>query len=301
MSDTIAEFIGEAAPRSHIDNELELPLIKASAVDFQITDAGVEATPPEGQDLSQITFTGDCLQRSTALITTARDIAASVSNKLGEDTREDLLRYANHLENSESGNPHYLVSTCVGIRADLDDPFVSDALGHRLTRKLENFLSQHNDFLAHCLPATAEAVQVKADTHPTREVTKEEATAVLNTLEEAIAQAEASTESYSKVIAEFRAFDDHLNDLKIKAFHPGEIERLRNAVQRETVELGAFGARLYWRAKQVVSRARLHAGDIAIAGTISGKTGEQMAAAVVQYLEPLMRKLGELFTALPPL
>ncbi|SMX28018.1 Secreted effector protein PipB [Pelagimonas phthalicica] len=279
---------------------LQQPLVKASFVDFKFSDEGVEAVTPEGQDLRAIPLGTDCALRASDLAQSARDIAETVSNKLGEDTKADLIRYADHLESSDTGNPHRLVSLTVGIKGDLEDPFVSEALSSRLKRQLEHFLSNHVLFLGQCFPQTAESVEVKANTEPSREVTKEEVTEVLNTLESAILDAEAATESYSKTIAELRAHDDALNDMMALAIDETQINRVRAAVQREAVELASFGSRLLWRAKQAIARVRLHAGDLAIAGTLAGQTAEQMAQAVVKHLDPVIRLLRELFTVLPP-
>lgn len=286
---------------SETPTPLNAPLVKASAVDFAITETGAEAVPPEGQDLRDYPFSGDCLQRASALSQGARDIASSISNKLGEDTRADLIRYADHLDHSEDGNPHRLVSLAVGIRADVEDPFMEDALGRRLNNKLSHFLEQHDAFLSCCLPLTAEAVATKADTVPSRDVSKEEVTEILDRLEAAITRAEAATESVSQVLSGMRAHDDALNNLAIKAFSDHDIAKLRKAVQRETVEIGTITSRLYWRAQQVVSRTRDHAGDLAIAGTLTGKTAPDMAQAIMTQLDPLMRLLQELLTALPPI
>lgn len=92
-----------------------------------------------------------------------------------------------------------------------------------------------------------------------------------------------------------------MHAFKIKVFSDADQQELAAAVTREVVETGTVVARLFWRAKQVTARVRLHTGDIAIAATVTGKTGAQMAQAIVTYLDPVMRKLGEWLTARLPL
>jgi hypothetical protein len=101
-------------------------------------------------------------------------------------------------------------------------------------------------------------------------------------------------------IADLRAYDDALNQIKLKAISERDLQKLDAAVERETVELAAIGTRLYLRAQEVIARVRLHAGDVAIAASVSGKNAAEMATAIVNFLRPVMQKLSELLTALPP-
>ncbi|TDX33727.1 pentapeptide repeat-containing protein [Rhodovulum visakhapatnamense] len=283
-----------------IDLALTVPLVRASALDFEITETGVEAITPPGQALDGAIFGPGCVQRAEALIENARSLAASLSNKLGHDMRADLRDYARHLAANDNGNPHRLVFLAAGLRGDLVDPIVASAFSERLKAQLGMFLDQHDDFLRHCLPQTHEAALTKENADLARTFTKEEATEILDRLEGAIATADATTASVAEALGEFRAVDEKLNALKIKAFGPEENEKLERAVQREAVELGALSARLYWRAQQVVARTRLHAGDLAIVATLTGKSAPQMAQIIVHYLQPLMHKLGAILPGLPP-
>ncbi|WP_282094500.1 hypothetical protein [Epibacterium ulvae] len=278
---------------------LETAPVKSASYDFTVEDTGVTAHLPaeHGAEKSSYGLSGQ--QRAAALIANARSIAQSVSNKLGEETRTDLLAYATHLEKEDPANPHRLSFIAKGIAADLSDPFVIAGYSERLKTQLRDFLDQHDAFLRETVPTAAEAIDYKDSIEPARTPTEADATEVLENMEQAIARAEAATESMTEVLQGLRDHEAEIKALKLRAFSESDHAKLDQVVKRATVERATLVARLYWRAQQVVSKVRLHSGDIAIAASVTGKTGPEMAKIIVDYLHPLMLKLSELLPMLP--
>lgn len=70
---------------------------------------------------------------------------------------------------------------------------------------MHDFLSLHQSFLDDCVPEADAAIRTRVATDPARPVTREEATALQNSLENAIAIAEAATASVTAMINDMRA------------------------------------------------------------------------------------------------
>ncbi|UWQ23510.1 pentapeptide repeat-containing protein [Leisingera aquaemixtae] len=281
------------------EQALESPIVKAASFDFEVDQRGVSAKLQDTHQVPRSALDFGCLNRTDALIANARSIADGVSNKLGEDTRRDLIEYANHLAKTDPANPHRLSFLAKGVAADLDDPLVSAGFNKRLVIQLGDFLDQHHSFLSECIPAAAQAIATKDAIEPSRLVSKEEATEVLNKLEEAILQAEAATDSCLQVIQGLRDHDDELNRFKLKIFSRADQEKLDQLVQRETVELSSITARLFWRTKEAYLKVRPYAGDGAIAATLVGTNVPDMARKIIEFLQPVMIKLQEIIPGLP--
>jgi|GEM_PF-2896354 len=279
---------------------LETAPVQSASYDFTVEDTGVTARLPTDHSAAKSSYGLSGQQRAAALIANARSIAQSVSNKLGEETRADLLAYASHLEQEDPANPHRLSFIAKGIAADLSDPFVIAGYSERLKIQLRDFLDQHDAFLRETVPTAAEAIDYKDSIEPARAPTEADATEVLENMEQAIARAEAATESMTEVLQGLRDHEAEIKALKLRAFSESDHAKLEQVVKRATVERATLLARLYWRAQQVVSKVRLHSGDIAIAASVTGKTGPEMAKIIVDYLHPLMLKLQELLPMLPP-
>jgi len=279
---------------------LETAPVQSASYDFTVKDTGVTAHLPIDHSAAKSSYGLSGQQRAAALIANARSIAQSVSNKLGEETRADLLAYATHLEQEDPANPHRLSFIAKGIAADLSDPFVTAGYNERLKIQLCDFLDQHDAFLRETVPTAAEAIDYKDSIEPARTPTEADATEVLENMEQAIARAEAATESMTEFLQGLRDHEAEIKALKQRAFSENDHAKLEQVVKRATVERATLVARLYWRAQQVVSKVRLHSGDIAIAASVSGKTGPEMAKIIVDYLHPLMLKLQELLPMLPP-
>ncbi len=279
---------------------LVAPIIKAAPVDITFSQAGIGATPHDDQAILRAAFSLDCNDRLSALIENALSIANSKSN-LGQDTRDDLSAYADHAIKNDPVNPHRLAFLAGAVLAEATDPFEADQYSKRLKFQLSQFHLQHMDFLEHCVPSVAEAVKTKEDAQLSRAVSKEEATRILDTLETSILETEAAMASMREVLRDLRQVDDKLNEFAIKVFTDREKAKLDRAVAAETKELASIGAVVYFRAKQVVQAARQHGGDLAIMATVTGKTVPEIAQTVMNALRPLMEKLAELLTVLPPL
>ena len=299
----------EAPDDKTTESALDTPAVRSAPVDFDIVDTGVEAHLPADHSAAKSSYSRDGQNRASALIDNARAIAGAVSNKLGEDTRTDLLAYATHLEVVDPANPHRLSFIAKGIAADLGDDLVAAGYSNRLKAQLQDFLDQHQRFLEEVIPAAAEAIATRDNIKPARDFTSEDATEIIDTMDQAIAQAEAATQSVTEMIQGLRDHDAELQAMKLKAFSRDEIERFDKLLERVTVENATIVSRLYFRAKEAlekvrengVTKARKHAGDMAIAGTLSGKSAPEMAQAIVNYLQPLMEKLAQILTVLPPL
>jgi uncharacterized protein YjbI with pentapeptide repeats len=284
-----------------LDQPLDNPVVKASPYEFEVRDGGVHASLPRSHGLDRTTMRVGSLQRAEALILNCRSIADSVSNKLGEEARRDLLSYAQHLEENDVANPHRLEFLASGLRADLTDSLISDGFSARLKTQLRGFLEQHGAFIAECAPDAAEAIEVKNTTELSRVVTKEESTAILDKLEAAITNAEAATESYIAAIQELRDHDQELNKLSIKVYSAEEKEKFDRLVARQTTEFASFGARLYFRAQEAINRVRPYAGDAAIVSSVTGTNVPEMAQKIIDGLAPVVMQLKELIPSLPPL
>lgn len=283
----------------------ETPVINAASVDFEFSASGISAKVPERQEISETLFQGDCENRRVALIENTRDIAGTVTNRLGEATRSDLNAYWQHLLNENPANPHRLDFLAKGIEADASDPLVSEGFDARLKMHLATFQATHRDFIAQCIPEAAEALEFKRDLKLERHVTKEEATDILNTLNEAIQKTDAATQSVQDVLDQLKAHDDRLNALHIKAYSENDAEKLEVAVEAETKELITLTSRLYWRARQVLGTAgkvSWRAGEgAAIVCSTSGKSLAEISQFITTKLGPLMHKFMALVNGLPPL
>lgn len=285
---------------SNFDNALRAPIVRASAVEVEFNEAGVDAKVPPGQEITPDTLGTVCKQKRAALIANTQDIAETITNKLGEATRADLRSYAAHLNTEDVANPHRLAFLAGSVAQDMADPLVNAGFDNRLKFQLSEFQRLHLDFLEHCVPEAYEAIQTKADAELSRQVSKEEATEILNALDTAIAQTDAATDAMQEVLRDLREHDDALNLFKVRVFSENEQRRLEAAVTRETKELATFGAKLYWRAQEALAKVRGPAGDAAIIASVSGKTIQDAARIITETLKPLMTKLGELLTMLPP-
>ena len=289
----------ELANHSPANAALKTSFIKAASLEVDFTDEGIGARIPDGQELSFSKLPINCSDRLDALVENAQTIAKSKSN-LGQDLRDDLTAYADHVTHNDPANPHRLAFLASGIVAETTDPMKVDALSDRVRILLANFQAQHHEFLVTCVPDVAEAVETKAQAELSRTVSKQEATAILDTLDQSIRDTEAVMTSMTSVLEDLREFDDELNALETKVFTAADKAKLQRAVDGETKELAAIASRVYHRAKQVLQSARTVGGDVAIVVSVSGQPAAQIARQIVDTLRPLMEKLGELLTVLPP-
>lgn len=281
--------------------ELRAPLVRASALDFAFSDAGIEARLSEEQAIHPPLLAGGCGTRRDALIDNARHIAKTINNQLAEQSRSDLIDYAGHLETADPANPHRLNFIAVGIRADLEDDFKSGGFDNRLRRQLDDFLDQHKTFLNDCAPEAAEAIRIKAEAVLAEPVSKEQVTEMLDKLTTAIEATESATASVEKMLEDMRAYDDELTALKLKITDARERVQHEAKVQAEAKELITITSRLFWRAREAVEKYRPK--DIhEIAAYVGAATGGYPAAVIIiNQLTPVMQWFGKLLTALPPI
>ncbi|NIZ13706.1 pentapeptide repeat-containing protein [Phaeobacter sp. HF9A] len=279
---------------------LNAPLVRAASYDFDVNEHGVSAKLPEAHAVPRAAYSADGLNRAEALTTSAQFLAQKSGNALSEDARENLRAYTAHLVENDIPNPHTLNFLASGLKAELDDPYVVDGYSKSLKSQLQSFVEQHDAYLAECIPAAAEAIAIKESAELAREVTTEEAAAILDKLDRAISEAEAATDSYMAAVQGLREHDAVLERFELRALTPNDREKLARMVKHQTVERATFVERLYWRAKQVVETVRTVGGDVAIAATVSGKTLPQMAQTIVTELHPLMQWLQEILPGLPP-
>ncbi len=278
---------------------LDAPLVRASAMDFAFTEQGIEAHVADDQAIFARTFTGDCGDRSRALIENARHIAVTLRNHLAQNIRDDLNAYAHHLETAQPANPHRLSFLATGIEADLEDEFRSEGFDTRAKRHLRAFLIQHRDFMDQCVPNAAEAIRVKRETRLDQPISKAEVTDALDRPESAIAQTDAATASVAQVLAEMRRHDDALNTEEIRVYSGHDQHRFGSAVEAEAKEVITHTSRLYWRARAAQMWRAAEAMQMAV--TISGKTVPEIARILTEALTPLMHGFGQLLQGLPPL
>ncbi|SCZ63472.1 Pentapeptide repeat-containing protein [Epibacterium ulvae] len=298
---------------------LETAPVQSASYDFTVEDTGVTAHLPAEHSAEKSSYGLSGQQRAAALIVNARSIAQSVSNKLGEETRADLLAYATHLEQEDPANPHRLSFIAKGIAADLSDPFVTAGYSERLKIQLRDFLDQHDAFLNETLPAAAKAIDYKDNLELSRAPTEADTAELLEEFANALKEPGASTDSTEALIQSLRENDKEITELKQLAYSEAGQKKVAQRIKRETVERATLVARLYWRARQaldklkntskkdIISKTRLHAGDVAIVTSITGASVPTMvhkladiAQAIVHALTPLMLKLQALIPVLPP-